>query len=194
MFMAGHETTAQTMSWLFYHLAGDVEIYRQVKAEGAKMLQGELAGLEDLRQLTFTTQVISEALRKYPPIWAIVRKPFIDDQMNGISIPSSTNVLINLYGMHHHPAYWQTPHQFNPAHFDLSKKQQPPPYVYLPFGGGPRICIGSNFAMTVMQLVLSRLTQTIQFNIPKNYAPAVEPNITLRAKGGIRLIINHNAV
>ena len=154
-----------------------------------KHLNERLPALDDLSQLIYTKQVIHEGLRFYPPIWALVRKPYYNDEINGIKIPASSNVLINIYGMHHHPGYWDTPDAFNPAHFDAAAEQQRPQFAYLPFGGGPRLCLGSNFAMMVMQVVVSRLSQCFEFSVPDGYVPKIEPNITLRAKDGVQLVI-----
>jgi cytochrome P450 len=189
MFMAGHETTAQTMSWITYHLAKEKEIYQTIKDEGAKVFNNDMPSFENLPRLNYTKQVIQETLRYYPPVWAFVRKPLNVDYINEIKIPVSSSVLINVYGMHHHPGYWETPGAFNPSHFDAQQQAQRPPFVYLPFGGGPRLCIGNNFAMMVMQVVISRLCQHFEFNIPKEYIPKIETNITLRAKDGIQLIL-----
>ncbi len=98
-------------------------------------------------------------------------------------------MLINIYGIHHHSDYWDTPDTFNPEHFDPAAELQRPQFVYLPFGGGPRLCIGSNFAMMVMQVIVSRLSQFFEFDVPDGHVPKIETNITLRAKGGIQLIM-----
>lgn len=189
MFMAGHETTAQTLGWIMYHLAKEKEMYQKVKHEGLTTLNKRLPTLEDLPQLAYTKQVIQEALRCYPPIWALVRKPLSDTDIIGIKVPAMSNVLINIYGIHHHPGFWETPDAFNPAHFNAEAIQQRPQFAYIPFGGGPRFCIGSNFATMVMQVVVSRLSQSFEFGIAADYVPMVEPNITLRAKDGIQLIV-----
>ncbi|MDB5223495.1 MAG: Unspecific monooxygenase [Chitinophagaceae bacterium] len=189
MFMAGHETTAQTLSWIMYHLAKEKKINQSVKEEQVKNLCDRFPSLDDMPQLVYTKQVVQEALRCYPPIWAIVRKPLINDEINGIKITGSSNVLINIIGMHHHPGYWDTPDDFNPEHFTADQLLKRPPYVYLPFGGGPRLCLGNNFATMVMQIVVSRLCRHFEFDVPAGYVPKVEPNITLRARGGIYLII-----
>ncbi len=194
MFMAGHETTAQTLSWIMYHLAKQKEICQLVKNEGSKILYDRLPLLDDLPQLIYTKQVIQEALRCYPPIWALVRKPLSSDNINGVKVPALSNVLINIYGMHHHPDFWDTPNDFNPAHFNAEQQLQRPQFAYLPFGGGPRLCLGNNFATMVMQVVVSRLSKHFEFDVPAGYVPKVEPNITLRAKDGIQLLLRskHN--
>jgi cytochrome P450 len=188
MFMAGHETTAQSLGWIFYHLAVDKEIKRKLDEEGIQTVDDGPA-LEDLARMTYTKQVIREGLRHYPPIWALVRKPYQDDEINGVIIPASSYVLVNIYGMHHHPGFWNTPDYFNPDHFNPGAENQRPAFAYLPFGGGPRLCLGNNFAMMVLQVVASRISRSFEFDIPNGYTPAIETNISLRAKGGIQLII-----
>ena len=187
--MAGYETTSQTLGWIFYHLAKDKKIIQKVKHEAANVLAERQPAIEDLYQLKFAKQVIQEAMRCYPSVCALVRKPYHDVEMNGIKIDRSSNVLVNIYGMHHHHDYWDMPDDFNPEHFNATSEQQRPPFVYLPFGAGPRLCIGSGFAMMVMQVVVSRLSLYFEFDVPENYQPKIEPNITIRAKDGIRLIV-----
>ena len=187
--MAGHETTAQTLSWMFYHLAKDKEINEKVKAESRIISDNKPLLFEDIAKLAYARQVIQETLRLYPPIWAVVRKPIKDDTINGLHLRSGSNVLLNIYGLHHHPNYWEQPENFYPEHFSAEKEKSRPAFVYVPFGGGPRLCLGHNFAMLVMQIVLCRIVQSFEFIVPENYVPVVEPNITLRAKQGIQLII-----
>jgi cytochrome P450 len=189
IFMAGYETISQTLNWIFYHLAKEKKIARKVKMEAVDLVKGQSISINDLHHLKFTKQVIQEALRCYPSIYALVRKPYYDDEINGIKIPASSNVLINIYGMHHHPQYWNTPGDFNPGRFNDAGEEQRIPFVYLPFGGGPRLCIGNNFAMMVMQVVVSRLSLFFEFDVPENYEPKIEPNITMRVKGQMKLII-----
>ncbi len=189
IFMAGHETTAQTLSWMFYHLAKDKKINEKVKAESSFISDSKPFQFEDIAKLVYTRQVIQETLRLYPPIWAVLRKPIKDDIINGLHLQSGANVLLNIYGLHHHPGYWEQPENFYPDHFSAAKEKLRPAFVYVPFGGGPRLCLGHNFAMLVMQIALCRIVQAFEFSVPEDYIPVVEPNITLRAKQGIQLII-----
>lgn len=188
MFMAGHETTAQSLGWIFYHLAREKEVKRKLDHETETLGQASPA-LEDLARMTYAKQVVSEGLRYYPPIWALVRKPLMDDEIVGVKIPASSYVLINIYGMHHHPAFWDTPDAFNPEHFCTHPERERPAFAYLPFGGGPRLCLGNNFAMMVMQVVASRVSSSFEFDVPQGYTPEIETNISLRSSGGIRLIL-----
>ncbi len=189
IFMAGHDTTAQTLSWIFYELAKDKDISRKVTVEASHVLPKELSGLEVLSHLHYTKKVIQEGLRYYPSISAILRKPICDDVIFGTKVQVSTNILINIYGMHHHPDYWENPEIFDPERFSAAKFIGIKPFVYLPFGGGPRLCIGSNFAMMVMQVVVSSVCERYEFDVMEGYIPEIDPNITLKAKGGIPLIL-----
>lgn len=189
IFMGGHETTAQTLSWIFYQLAKEKQISKKVADEAENVLKENLPRLEHMPQLVYTKQVIQEGLRRYPSIIALVRIPNQADIIYGIKIPNSSNVLISIYGMHHHPDYWENPEIFNPENFNALSEQNRAPYVFLPFGGGPRLCIGNSFAMLVMQVVVSRLIKNFEFDLPEGYIPQIETNITLRAKNGIQLVI-----
>ena len=189
IFMAGHETTAQTLSWMFYHLAKDKTINEKLKAESETICGNKSVLFEDTPKLIYTKQVIQETLRLYPPIWAVVRTPVKDDIINGLRLPAQANVLLNIYGLHHHPDYWEQPEHFYPEHFNIANEKDRPAFVYVPFGGGPRLCLGQNFAMLVMHIVLCRICQSFEFYVPEGYVPVVEPNITLRAKHGIQLNI-----
>ncbi|HVG15852.1 MAG TPA: cytochrome P450 [Chitinophagaceae bacterium] len=201
IFLAGHETTAQTLSWIFYHLALHPAIYQKVKGEAALIGSCQMT-VDSLQHLPYIKSVIEEAMRFYPPIWIIARKAAEDDNINGYHLPAGATVLINVYGMHHNPSYWKLPEAFDPSHFCKETLGNRPPFLYLPFGGGQRVCIGQHFAMMVMQAVILRLVMEFDFSVPTNFVPAVDANLTLRAKEDIHLFIqktkayadnNHNS-
>jgi cytochrome P450 len=188
IFMAGHETTSQTLSWIFYRLALHPEIYSKVKAE-VTQINGDCITLESLQQLSYTKALIEEAMRFYPPVWIMARKATKSDIINRYHLPAGATVLINVYGMHHHPGYWKEPERFDPLHFCNEAKENLPSFLFLPFGGGPRLCIGNHFAMMVMQTVILRLVKEFSFSVPDSFVPAIDANLTLRAKQGINLYI-----
>ena len=190
MFMAGHDTTAQTLSWIFYELARNETISQRLNQEALEFIKKDSIEFDDLSKLNYTNQVIKEGMRYYPSISAIQRRPTKEEVFNGIKFKKSTHLLINIYGMHHHPDYWENPELFNPERFKPENEQQRPAFVYLPFGGGPRRCIGSNFATMVMQVVISRLNKDFRYEVPKGYKPVIIPNITIKPKGGIPLIVH----
>lgn len=193
MFMAGQETTSQTLSWIFYHVAKEKGILQKIQAETTVVLSGRLPESGDLSKLVYTRQVIQEGMRCYPAVCALVRQPYRDDEIRGINIPVSAKVLINIYGMHHHPDYWNKPFDFNPDRFEVSPEQERSPFVYLPFGSGPRLCIGSNFAMMIMQVVVSRLSGHFEMELRPGYTATIETNITLRPKEGVQLILRRRS-
>ena len=112
-----------------------------------------------------------------------------DDVIGQYKLPGGSVVLINVYGMHHFPGYWEKPGEFYPAHFAPDNKKSLPAFSYLPFGGGQRLCIGHHFAMMVMQVVVIQLVLSFRFKVPEGFIPVIDPNLTLRAKEGIRLLI-----
>jgi cytochrome P450 len=190
MFMAGHDTTAQTLSWICYEIAKNKEISNKLHQEVKDIVQDKSLKLENLSQFDYTNKVIKEGMRRYPSISAVQRRPIEDDVFKGITFKKSNHLLINIYGMHHNSNYWETPELFDPERFTQEAEKQRPPFVYLPFGGGPRRCIGSNFAMMVMQVIVSSVFKNFEFEVPKGYLPVIVPNITIKPKNGIPLIIH----
>ena len=192
IFMAGHETTAQTLSWVFYQLGQHPEVCRKIRSEVSGFGADECTP-DSLQKMTYTKSVIEETMRIYPPVWLIARKSFQDDNICGHFLPAGSTVLINVYGMNHDPLTWNEPGIFNPSRFDAVKKMQHHPFQFIPFGGGQRLCIGNLFAMMVMQVVVSKLVTAFDFEVPPGFKALPEPNVTLRAKGGIRLLLKHHS-
>ncbi len=164
LFLAGHETTANNLSWTIYLLAEHPEVYAKVKAEVDQVLGGRTPSADDYRGLTYTRMVLDESLRLLPPAWAFGREPLEDDIVGGYSMPAGSSVIISPYVMHRHPDYWPEPEAFKPERFDPSVDSKRPKYAYLPFGGGPRQCIGNSFAQMEAVLVLAMLAQRYDFH------------------------------
>ena len=188
IFMAGHETTAQTLSWVFYHLALHPDTYLKILEE-SKAIGNDQLTIDGFKKLTYTHMVIEETMRIYPPVWVMARKSFSEDNIAGYHLPAGSTILINIYGMNHHEKYWKNSFDFIPDRFQTHSKESRHPFLFIPFGAGQRPCIGSSLAMMVLQSVIFRLVQQFEFKIPNEFLPIVEPNITLRAKYGIRLLI-----
>ena len=188
IFITGHETTAQTLSWVLYHLALYPSVYARMREEMAGVQEGQIT-MDTLQRLRYTKAVIEETMRLYPPVWLIARKSTADDSIAGYDVPAGATVLINIYGMNHHQPYWPLPGNFYPERFITDGSPQRDPFLYLPFGGGQRLCIGHSFAMMVMQLVLFSLVKEFRFSLPAAAKPVPLPGITLRAKGGIQLMV-----
>lgn len=195
IFMAGHETTANALSWALYLLARHPDEARRVRDEADRVLRHDTAPtMETLRELTYTLQVVQETMRLYPPAWIFSRKPLADDTLpGGYTLPAGNGVLVCPYLLHRDPAFWEKPDEFYPDHFRSDRAKERPTYAYIPFGGGPRLCIGNNFALMEMQLVLAHLVRSFDFQTIDQHVLEPEPGITLRPKGGLRLqIIGRN--
>lgn len=165
LFVAGHETTANALSWSVFLLAQHPEVVERLRVEIE-------TGKDD-----YLGQVINEVLRMYPPAWLTDRLSLEADEVDGIKIPAHTIMAGFIYGTHHHPDLWKQPERFNPDRFDKERKQEP--YAFLPFGGGPRFCIGMQFALIEMQIVLRHLVTHFDIEIREPQLVKMKPLVTL---------------
>lgn len=188
LFIAGHETTAMAMSWAMYLLAQHPEIVQKMRRESYEILGENLPNFENIRQLTYTAQVVNEVLRLYPPAWAISRQVMDDQKIGEYLIPAKEQVFFSPYLLHRNKAYWTNPEEFNPDNFLPERIKQRPSYAYLPFGGGPRLCIGNNFALMEMQIMLTLLVKHFDFEKMENVIP--DPQITLKPKGNMPIKVS----
>ncbi|MFK7934889.1 MAG: cytochrome P450, partial [Saprospiraceae bacterium] len=141
----------------------------------------------DLRQLSYTMQVINESMRLYPPAWITDRMTLGDDEVAGWKIPKGTLVTPFIYGVHHNEKIWEKVEEFNPDRFTRSAQRERSNFAYFPFGGGPRLCIGNNFALMEMQLILVHLISRYNFQVAENQVIEQQPLVTLRPRNGILL-------
>ncbi|MCB0208508.1 MAG: cytochrome P450 [Anaerolineae bacterium] len=189
LFIAGHETTANAIVWTFYLLAKHPEVEAKLWDELGQILDGRLPTVEDIRQLKYTRMVLSEAMRLYPPAWAVGRNAIENDEVGGFSIPAGSTVVISQWVMHRHPTYWPDPLTFKPERFDPETAPRRPRYAYFPFGGGGRACIGESFAWMEGILLVAILAQRFKFELTSNEPVLPQPGITLRPKNGLPVII-----
>lgn len=189
IFMAGHETTANALSWALYLLAKHPEVAKKIRKESKQVFATEgTSTFEKARQLSYTLQVVQEVMRLYPPAWVISRRSLAEDQIGPYAFPANSYMLISPYTLHRRPEYWPDPEVFNPDRFSEENAKSRPTYAYLPFGGGPRLCIGNNFALLEMQLVLAILLRDFDVDLlAPDQVVAAEPMVTLRPKGGVKL-------
>ncbi len=187
LLVAGHETTAIALSWTWYLLAHSPDVDAKLAAELRDVLGGRAPMVSDLAQLTFTQQVVTEALRIYPPAWGFGREALADCEIGGYAIPAGTTIIISPWVLHRDPRYFEHPTEFRPERWSGDFVRQLPRFAYIPFGGGPRICIGNGFAMMEMILILATVAQRyrLQWHGARPVVPL--PSITLRPKGGIRV-------
>jgi len=188
LFLAGYETTSQTLSWLFYQVARQVEIASAIRQEVSNCCSAQLM-LHELAKLTYTTAVIKETMRMYPAVWLMVRQNISNAALGNYFLPKKSVILLNVYGMHHNKNYWDKPEEFRPDRFNEANMKLQHPFSYLPFGIGPRVCIGQPLAMMLMQIVVSRLISSFEFTLADDYETSLEPHITLRPKPAIHVVL-----
>ncbi len=187
MFSAGHETSANGLAWIIHLLVKHPEIVTKMRAEIKAVCGDELPGFQNIRQLTYIRQVIDEGLRLYPPVWGVSRTAISDDEYRGVKIGKNDIVFCIIYNAHHREDLYKDAKTFNPDRFEAAKVKEMPKMSYLPFGGGPRLCIGNMFALMEMQLILVGLFQRFDFDLIKDQDIDMEPLITLRPRYGIRM-------
>jgi cytochrome P450 len=189
VFAAGHETSANALTWTLYLLSQHPEKLATLRAEIQKTLGDRRPALEDLREMRYVASVIDESMRLYPPAYGLGRSALGQDEILGVKIPRRAVLFISIYALHRDPAYWEAPDEFRPERF-LEPNPDRPRLAYMPFGAGPRICIGNNFALMEMQLILIRLLQHFDFQLVEGQTVELEPLITLRPKQGIRMKVS----
>jgi len=181
--VAGHETTALTLAWAFYLCAFDQDIQNKARAEAQSALQGRTATAADLPNLPYCRMIIDEALRLYPPAALVSRTAQAPDTLAGREVKKGDTVMIPIYALHRNALLWDDPDAFRPERF----AEKPQRYAYLPFGDGPRICIGASFALQEAVIILATLLAKRRFSPVKGKTPDPVMILTLRPEGGVWL-------
>jgi cytochrome P450 len=189
MWTAGNETTAAAMTWIWYLLERNPEVDAKVRAEVAEVLGGRTPTVEDLPRLAYCKRVIQETLRTCGPSWIIPRQSVADQVVDGYFIPGGALVLLSPYVTHHTASLWEEPDRFDPDRFLPERSAGRPPYAFLPFGGGPRRCIGEHFAMMESQLILAMVAQRFRPRMAEARVLEMEAAGALRPKGEARMVI-----
>jgi len=188
IFVAGHETTANTMSWIFYMLASYPEAEQKLHDELTSVLGGRLPKVEDIPQLTYVNQIISETLRLYPAAWTINREVAEPVEIGGQTYEPGDTLMMSQYVMHRQEKYFEDPDEFRPERFAGDLLKRIPTYAYFPFGGGPRVCIGNNFALMEAALLLATIAQRYRLRLAEpDQKVELEPLVTLRPKNGLSM-------
>jgi cytochrome P450 len=185
MMVAGHETTATTLSWVWALLHQHPEVEAKLHAEVDSVLAGRTPGLEDLPRLPYVRMVVDEALRLYPPVYVLSRKVLKDDELCGFRIRGGSSVDLSPYATHRLPEFWEEPEQFRPERFTPEQAAGRPRFAYFPFIAGPRQCIGNAFALMEAQLIIACVSQRFRLRMVPGYTPTPEPLVTLRPVGGL---------
>jgi enediyne biosynthesis protein E7 len=190
LLLAGHETTASTLSWAFYLLDRHPEVLERLHAEAVEVLGDRLPGHEDMRRLRYTGMVVQEVMRLFPPVWILTRQAQAADEVGGYHVPAGADVLVCPYTLHRHPEFWTEPDRFDPDRFDPAQARNRPGYAYLPFGAGPRVCVGSSLGMMEAAFVLAMVARDVRLrNVPGRDVVA-EPMLSLRVRGGLPMTVH----
>lgn len=188
--LAGHETTANGLAWMWYLLSLNVEARERVIAEVDEVLGGRAPVAEDSARLVWTAAAFSEAMRLYPPAWVLERDAIGRDEVGGFEIPRRATVIISPYVVHRNPAIWPDPERFDPARFLPGAGAGRPRSAYLPFGAGRRMCVGAGFAMMEGTLLAAMIAQRFTFELAPGARVVPEPTATLRPRDGLPMTLH----
>ncbi len=192
LFLAGHDTTAGTLPWVWYHLATHSEAADRLAEELDRVLQGRIPTADDLPQLNYAQMLIKETLRLYPQAYVLFARVAAEDlNLGGYNIPRGSHVFPVPYNIHHDPRWYSDPETFDPERFTPERFEELPPCAWIPFGAGPRACIGAAFATMEMVLVVATLAQRVRLALaPQQGKPEPLPVFSLRPKGGLRMTVS----
>jgi cytochrome P450 len=191
IFMAGHETTASAMTFIWYVLSQQPEWEAKLHAELDEVLGGRIPTDADLPKLKLTRRIIEESMRLYPPAPGLSARVAVEaDEIAGTRIPAGGMVLISSWILHRHRSLWESPNRFDPDRFLPERSVGRPRFAYLPFGGGPRVCIGQMLAMNEAILILATLAQRFRLRLRPGHRVAIQQRITIRPRGGLPMIIS----
>ncbi len=193
LFLAGHETTANALTWTFYLLSQNPEAEARLHAELETELAGRAPETEDLPRLRFTEQVLAESMRLYPPAWALGRRAIRDVEIGGYRVPDGAFVLMSAFVTHRDARFYPAPLRFDPERFTAEARAARPRFAYFPFGGGARQCIGEPFAWMEGTLILATLAQKWRLRLQPGHRVEPQPLITLRPRYGMRMMAEARA-
>jgi len=185
LLLAGHETTASTLSWTFHLADRHPEVWERLRAEAVEVLGDRLPTYEDLARLRYTAMVVDEVMRLYPPVWMLPREAIADDEVGGYHVPAGADVLISPLTLHRNPAFWDDPDRFDPERFDPDRPSNRPRYAYIPFGAGPRFCVGNHLGLMEATFVIAMVARELRLTAVPGYEVVAEPMLSLRVRGGL---------
>ncbi|MFJ4103439.1 cytochrome P450 [Amycolatopsis japonica] len=190
LLLAGHETTASTLGWAFHLLDEHPEIAAKLRAEADAVLGDQLPTHDDLHRLPYTARVVEEVMRLYPPVWLLPRVAQADDEIGGYHIPAGSDVVVVPFTLHRHPAFWPEPEKFDPDRFDPDRPSGRPRYAYIPFGAGPRFCIGNSLGVMEAVFVLTMVLRDLELRKLPGYDVVPEAMLSLRVRGGLPMTVH----
>ena len=190
LLLAGHETTASTVGWTLNLVSQHPEVRDRLHDEAVAVYGDRRPTYEDLPQLRYTSMVLQETMRLFPPVWILTRRAVADDEVGGYHVPAGAEVLICPYTLHRHPKYWADPERFDPARFDPDVPVNRPRYAHIPFGAGPRFCVGNHLGMMEATFIISTLMRDLRLEKQPGFRVKPEPMLSLRLGGGLPMSVH----
>ncbi|MGH9143604.1 MAG: cytochrome P450 [Vicinamibacterales bacterium] len=187
IFLAGHETTANALTWTWYLLSGAPEVEAKLHDEVSRVLQGRLPGVADLASLPYVERVVTESMRLYPPAWIIGRRAIDEYRLGAFVVPPRSILVMSPYIMHRDSRFYTEAGRFDPDRWTPEFRAALPRFAYFPFGGGPRQCIGESFAWMELILLVATISQQCRLRLVPGHPVVPQPLITLRTKHGMRM-------
>lgn len=194
LFGAGHETTSRTLAWTFYALSQHPDIEARLHAELDAVLAGRTPTVEDFANLPYLDKVVKESMRMYPPAWATTRSVIEPVKLGAEQLRKNDVVIVNIYGVHHDPRFYPDPWTFDPERFAPENEKALPKGAYIPFGSGPRVCIGNAFAMMEAKLIIAVLAQRFSLTLKPGHVVEPQDVFTLRPKYGLQMVAHARVV
>jgi cytochrome P450 len=194
LFLAGHETTANTLAWAWYLLSGHPEAEARLHAELDEVLDGRPPTVEDLPRLKYADHVITEALRVLPTVWLLGRESIVPTEVGGYRVPRGVTMWTSQWVVHRDPRWYDEPEAFRPERWADGLAGRIPRYAYFPFGGGPRVCIGNQFAQMEAVLLLATIARRFRPLVPAGAVVEPVPTMTLRPRGGLPVILRQRGL
>ncbi len=189
LFLAGHDTTAAALSWLWYLLAQHPEFEARFHAELDTVLNGRMPKAEDLPNLRYTEMLLAETLRLYPPAWSFARRAREDYQLRGATIPAGSTVIMSQFVVHHDPRWYPDPFKFDPERWTSDARNSRPKFAFFPFSGGQHICIGEHFVWMEGVLIMATLGQRWQASVAQGHKVVPQAGITLKPRNGLPMTL-----
>ena len=191
---AGHETVSTALTWAWYLLSKNPDVERSLHAEVDEVLGERTATFEDVPNLRYTTMLLEETMRLYPPLWLVTRMAREDDEIGGFHIPARSTIILSAYVTHRHTRYWENPEGCDPERFTPERSANRHRFAYYPFIHGPRRCVGSAFGMMEMQLVIATVAQQLRLELEPGYQTAFKADISLRPRDGMPMLPRRRSV
>ena len=191
--VAGHETTAVALSWACHLLTQHPDIEQRLHEQIEAGIGPQPPSLADLGAVAYARMVLEEAMRLFPPVWATIREARADDEVGGFAVPAASTLTVSPWVTHRHPRFWDDPERFDPERFTPERSAERPDFAYFPFGGGPRGCVGRQFAMIEGQIILTMIAQRFRLRSAAGHVVTPYPILTLRPRNGLPMLLEPRA-